>query len=134
MEKQTITKAKFQKLLRSIGDETYEIVLEGLNWYEQLTDDETVYQYKLMSLQEQEFSDFWDKAKFPDKLFSEGKVYAYAYIDGNTIKYYLVPEKVLESEIRKAREMVMNYTRWLVGMKSSRPPRITGTVREEASK
>ena len=58
MEKQTITKAKFQKLLRSIGDETYEIVLEGLNWYEQLTDDETVYQYKLMSLQEQEFSDF----------------------------------------------------------------------------
>ncbi len=34
MEKQTITKAKFQKLLTSIGDETYKIVLEGLNWYE----------------------------------------------------------------------------------------------------
>lgn len=134
MEKQTITKAKFQKLLTSIGDETYEIVLEGLNWYEQLTDGETVYQYKLMSLQEQKFAGFWNKAKFPDKLISEGKVYAYAYIDGSTINYYLVPEKVLESEIRKAREMVMNYTRWLVGMKSSRPPRITRTVREEASK
>ena len=134
MEKQIITKTTFQKLLRSIGDETYEIVLEGLNWYEQLTDGETIYQYKLMSLQEQKFSDFWNKAKFPDKLISEGKVYAYAYIDGNTIKYYLVPEKVLESEIRKAREMVMNYARCIVGMKSSRPPRITRTVREEASK
>lgn len=134
MEKQTITKAKFQKLLTSIGDETYEIVLEGLNWYEQLTDGETVYQYKLMSLQEQKFAGFWNKAKFPDKLISEGKVYAYAYIDGSTINYYLVPEKVLESEIRKAREMVMNYARWLVGTKSSRPPRITRTVREEASK
>lgn len=132
MEKQTITKAKFQKLLRSIGDETYEIVLEGLNWYEQLTDGETVYQYKLMSLQEQKFAGFWNKAKLPDKLFSEGKIYA--YVDGNTINYYLVPSKVYESEIRKAREMVMNYARWLVGMKSSRPPRITGTVREEASK
>lgn len=134
MEKQIITKAKFQKLLRSIGDETYEIVLEGLNWYEQLTDGETVYQYKLMSLQDQNFSDFWKKAQFPGKLISEGKVYAYAYIDGNTIKYYLVPEKVLESEIRKAREMVMNYARCIAGMKSSRPPRITITVREEASK
>lgn len=134
MEKQTITKAKFQKLLTSIGDETYEIVLEGLNWYEQLTDGETVYQYKLMSLQEQKFAGFWNKAKFPDKLFSEGKVYAYAYIDGSTINYYLVPEKVLESEIRKAREMVMNYARWLVGTKSSRPRRITRMVREEASK
>jgi hypothetical protein len=134
MEKQIITKTTFQKLLRSIGDETYEIVLEGLNWYEQLTDGETVYQYKLMSLQEQDFSDFWKKAQFPGKLISEGKVYAYAYIDGNTIKYYLVPEKVLESEIRKAREMVMNYARCIVGMKSSRPPRITITVREEASK
>ena len=134
MEKQTITKAKFQKLLRSIGDETYEIVLEGLNWYEQLTDGETVYQYKLMSLQEQMFSDFWKKAKLPDKLFSEGKVYAYAYVDGNTINSYLVPSKVYESEIRKAREMVMNYARWLVGTKSSRPPRITRMVREEASK
>ena len=134
MEKQIITKTTFQKLLRSIGDETYEIVLEGLNWYEQLTDGETVYQYKLMSLQEQIFSDFWNKAKFPDKLISEGKVYAYAYIDGNTIKYYLVPEKVLESEIRKAREMVMNYARCIVGMKSSRPPRITRMVREGTSK
>ena len=134
MEKQIITKTTFQKLLRSKGDETYGIVLEGLNWYEQLTDGETVYHYKLMSLQEQKFSDFWNKAKFPDKLISEGKVYAYAYIDWNTIKYYLVPEKVLESEIKKAREMVMNYARWLVGMKSSRPPRITRTVREEASK
>jgi hypothetical protein len=134
MEKQTTTKTKFHKLLNSIGDESYEIVLEGLNWYEQLSDGETVYQYKLMSFQEQKFADFWNKAKFPDKLISEGKVYAYAYIDGNTIKYYLVPEKVLESEIRKAREMVMNYARWLVGTKSSRPPRITRTVREEASK
>lgn len=134
MEKQIITKTTFQKLLRSIGDETYEIVLEGLNWYERLTDGETVYQYKLMSLQEQNFFDFWKKAQFPGKLISEGKVYAYAYIDGNTIKYYLVPEKVLESEIRKAREMVMNYARCVAGMKSSRPPRITITVREESSK
>ncbi len=87
-----------------------------------------------MSLQEQDFSDFWKKAQFPGKLISEGKVYAYAYIDGNTINYYLVPEKVLESEIRKAREMVMNYARWLVGKKSTRPPRITRAVREESSK
>lgn len=134
MEKQTITKAKFQKLLTSIGDETYEIVLEGLNWYEQLTDGETVYQYKLMSLQEQKFAGFWNKAKLPDKLFSEGKIYAYAYVDGNTINYYLVPSKVYESENKKAREMVMNYARCIAGMKSSRPPRITRTVREEASK
>ena len=134
MEKEIITKTTFQKLLRSIGDETYEIVLEGLNWYEQLTDGETVYQYKLMSLQEQKFAGFWNKAKLPDKLFSEGKVYAYAYIDGSTINYYLVPSKVYESENKKAKEMVMNYARWLVGTKSSRPPRITRTVREEASK
>ena len=51
MEKQTTTKTKFQKLLTSIGDESYEIVLEGHIWYEQLTDGETVYQYKLMSFQ-----------------------------------------------------------------------------------
>lgn len=129
MEKQTITKTQFQKLLRSIGDETYKIVLEGHNWYEQLTDGETVYQYKLMSFQEQKFAGFWNKAKLPDKLFSEGKVYAYAYVDGNTINYYLVPSKVYESENKKAREMVMNYARWLVGKKSSRQ---TGVMRTQA--
>ncbi len=134
MEKQTTTKTKFQKLLTSIGDESYEIVLEGHIWYEQLTDGETVYQYKLMSFQEQKFAGFWNKAKLPDKLFSEGKVYAYIYVDGNTINYYIVPKKVLELENKKAREMVMNYARWLVGTKSSRPPHITRTVREEASK
>lgn len=135
MEKRTVTKTQFKKLLKDIGDETYQIVSEGPNWYEQLSDEEMVYQYKLMSSEELEFDDFWKKAIISDKLMSEGKVYAYAYVKDKTIKYYLVPsKKLLEHEYNKARNMIMNYARWLAGMQSSRPPRVPGADGEEASK
>ena len=130
MEKRIVTKTQFNKLLKTIGDETYQIVSEGPNWYEQLTDGEMVYQYKLMSSEELEFDDFWKKATISDKLMSEGKVYAYAYVKDKTIKYYLVPsKKLLEHEYNKARNMIMNYARWLAEKQSSRPPRITRTRR-----
>ena len=94
-----------------------------------------VYQYKLMSSEELEFDDFWKKAIISDKLMSEGKVYAYAYVKDKTIKYYLVPsKKLLEHEYNKARNMIMNYARWLAGMQSSRPPRVPGADGDEASK
>ena len=134
MEKRTVTKTQFNKLLKTIGDETYQIVSEGSDWYEQLTDGEMVYQYKLMSSEELEFNDFWKKAIPPDKLMSEGKVYAYAYVKDKTIKYYLVPsKKLLEHEYNKARDMIMNYARWLAKKQSSRPPRVKGADGEEAS-
>ena len=135
MEKRTVTKTQFNKLLKTIGDETYQIVSEGSDWYEQLTDGEMVYLYKLMSSEELEFDDFWKKAIISDKLMSEGKVYAYAYVKDKTIKYYLVPsKKLLEHEYNKARNMIMNYARWLAGMQSSRPPRVPGADGDEASK
>ena len=135
MEKRTETKTQFKKLLKAIGDETYQIVSEGPDWYEQLTDGEMVYQYKLMSSKELLFDGFWRNAFLPDKLMSEGKVYAYAYVKDNTINYYLVPsKKLLEHEYNKARDMIMKYARWLAGMQSSRPPRITKADDEEASK
>lgn len=135
MEKRTVTKTQFNKLLKTIGDETYQIVSEGPDWYEQLTDGEMVYQYKLMSSEELKFEQFWGKAILPDKLMSEGKVYAYAYVKDKTVNYYLVPsKKLLEHEYNKARNMIMNYARWLAEMQSSRPPRVTGTAGEEASK
>lgn len=135
MEKRTVTKTQFNKLLKTIGDETYQIVSEGSDWYEQLTDGEMVYQYKLMSSEELEFDDFWKKAIISDKLMSEGKVYAYGYVKDKTIKYYLVPsKKLLEHEYNKARNMIMNYARWLAEKQSSRPPRVTEADGEEASK
>ena len=99
MKKQIIRKTQFKKLLITIGDETYQIVSEGPNWYEQLTDGEMVYQYKLMSSKELLFDGFWRNAFLPDKLMSEGKVYAYAYVKDNTINYYIVPgKKTMERE------------------------------------
>lgn len=103
MKKQIIRKTQFKKLLITIGDETYQIVSEGPNWYEQLTDGEMVYQYKLMSSKELLFDGFWRNAFLPDKLMSEGKVYAYAYVKDNTINYYIVPgKKTMEREYFKA--------------------------------
>ena len=135
MEKRTVTKTQFKKLLKDIGDETYQIVSEGPDWYEQLTDGEMVYQYKLMSSEELKFEQFWGKAILPDKLMSEGKVYAYAYVKDKTVKYYLVPsKKLLEYEYNKARNMIMSYARWLAEMQSSRPPRVSEAGGEEAPK
>lgn len=135
MEKRTVTKTQFKKLLKDIGDETYQIVSEGSDWYEQLTDGEMVYQYKLMSSKEWLFDGFWRNAFLPDKLMSEGKVYAYAYVKGDTINYYIIPrKKTMEREYNKARDMIKNYARWLAGKQSSRPPRVTETDGEEASR
>lgn len=135
MEKRIVTKTQFKKLLKTIGDKTYQIVSEGSDWYEQLTDGEMVYQYKLMSSEELKFEQFWGKAILPDKLMSEGKVYAYAYFKNKTINYYLVPsKKILEHEYNKARDMIMNYARWLAGMQSSIPPCVTKADGEVASK
>ena len=135
MEKRTVTKTQFKKLLKAIGDETYQIVSEGPDWYEQLTDGEMVYQYKLMSSKELLFDGFWRNAFLPDKLMSEGKVYAYAYVRDNTINYYIVPgKKTMERDYNKARDMIMNYARWLAGKQSSRSPRVTEADGEEALK
>jgi len=135
MEKRTVTKIQFKKLLKDIGDETYDIVSEGPDWYEQLTDGEIVYRYKLMSTKELSFDKFWGKAILPDKVRFDGKVYAYAYVKDNTIYYYIVPgKKTMELEYYKARNMIMDYAERLARRQSSRPPRVTEVDDKKASK
>lgn len=135
MEKRTVKKKQFEKLLKDIGDETYDIVSEGPDWYEQLTDGEMVYRYKLMSSKKLLFDKFWGKAILPDKIRSDGKVYAYTYVKENTIYYYIVPgKKTLEHEYNKARNIIMKYAEQLAKRQSSRPPRVTEADSEEAPK
>ncbi|MBR5911269.1 MAG: hypothetical protein IKZ55_04735 [Bacteroidales bacterium] len=135
MEKQSITKTDFQKLLKSIGDETFKIVFEGDVWYEQLTDNETVYSRKLFLFKELKSYDALkrnaNEAHQPvDKLSSEGEVYAYVCVCGTVINYYLVP--IMKRPKRRALELTTQYSNWVVKMRSSNPPRITRTVREVA--
>lgn len=67
MEIKSIKMAEFQSLLKSIGDETFNIKFEGDTWYEQLTDDEVVYAHKLLSFKEVKPYDVLCKKNDEDK-------------------------------------------------------------------
>ena len=127
-----ITKTEFQRLLKSIGDETSKIVFDGDAWYEQLTDNEVVYLHKLLSFKElKSYDALITKAKGANKSIDKTETGdARVCVCDAAVYYYLVPER--KGERNNARKSAFSYGELIAKMKSARPPRITVTKREAA--
>lgn len=51
MKIEQLRKAEFREMAQSIGLETHAIVLDDDEWFEQLTDGDVAYRYKVMSVE-----------------------------------------------------------------------------------
>ena len=132
MERQRVTKTEFQKLLKTIGDESFQVVSEGNVWYEQLTDDETVYVHKLLSIIELKSYDAVNtKAKNSSKSV-DVLPNVYVCVCDAVVYYYLVP--VMKMQKVEAENAAFSFADLMARMKSARPPRVTRMVREVTRK
>jgi len=132
MERQRVTKTEFQKLLKTIGDESFQVVSEGNVWYEQLTDDETVYVHKLLSIIKLKSYDAVNtKAKNSSKSVD---VLPNVYVCDcdAVVYYYLVP--LMKMQKVEAENAAFSFADLMARMKSARPPRVTRMVREVTRK
>lgn len=132
MERQRVTKTEFQKLLKTIGDESFQVVSEGNVWYEQLTDDETVYVHKLLSIIELKSYDAVNtKAKNSSKSV-DVLPNVYVCVCDAVVYYYLVP--VMKMQKVEAENAAFSFADLMARMKSARPPCVTRMVREVTRK
>lgn len=132
MERQRVTKTEFQKLLKTIGDESFQVVSEGNVWYEQLTDDETVYVHKLLSIIELKSYDALNtKAKNSSKSV-DVLPNVYVCVCDAVVYYYLVP--VMKMQKVEAENAAFSFADLMARMKSARPPCVMRMVREVTRK
>lgn len=132
MERQRVTKTEFQKLLKTIGDESFQVVSEGNVWYEQLTDDETVYVHKLLSIIELKSYDAVNTKSKNSSKSVDVLPNVYVCVCDAVVYYYLVP--VMKMQKVEAENAAFSFADLMARMKSARPPRVTRMVREVTRK
>lgn len=119
MEIRNIKKTEFQSLLKSIGDETFNIKFEGDAWYEQLTHDEVMYAHKLLSFKEvKSFDVLSKKADEANKPLDKMKD-VYVCVCDAAVYYYLVP--VMKKLKEQARKSARKYGEIWANLKSAKP-------------
>lgn len=113
MESKQLKKNEFREMAKTMGLETHEVVFDGDEWYEQLTDGDVAYRYKVLSV-ERVSHDMLEKTALsegclPTRLSLQGRVYAQTYHKGAKVLYCLSVTSKRETAF--AKNLVLLYAR-----------------------
>ena len=114
-----VNKNEFVEVAKAIGTATYQIVSNGNDWFEQLSDGKTVYQHKLLTIKSVKsdtlFGDHQEPSRIKD---ATGRTCAFVQESGSFVYYCLVPITKREKAI--AERLVRLYAR-CVALKRTTP-------------
>lgn len=132
METKKVNKTEFVEMAQTIGTVTYQIVNNGNFWFEQLTDGESVYQHKLLTLQKMTHNALLGKAhNEPSRLKdSLGNVCAFIYESNSFVYYCLVP--VTRREKSYADRQVRSYARCVASKRATQLPHLSNENKQAA--
>ena len=116
MRIEQLRKTEFRELAKAIGLETHMVVIDGDDWFEQLTDGDVAYRHKVLSIQEVS-RDALEKTALsesclPTRLGLEGRVFAQVYFKGAKVFYCLSVASKRESAY--AKQLVSLYAKCVV--------------------
>ncbi len=122
MRIEQLRKTEFRELAKAIGLETHAVVLDGDDWFEQLTDGDVAYRYKVLSV-ERVSRDLLEKTALsegclPTRLSLQGRVYAQTYHKGAKVFYCLSVTSIRETAY--AKQLVALYAKWVVQREAGR--------------
>ncbi len=117
MEIEQLKKAEFREMTKTIGLETHAVVLDGDDWFEQLTDGDVAYRYKVLSIQEVS-RDALEKTALSEGFLptrlkdQQGNTYALAYFKGAKVFYCL--SVTSKREAVYAKQLIVLYATCVV--------------------
>lgn len=119
MKSKELNKIEFVEVAMAIGTATYQIVSNGNVWYEQLSDGETVYQHKLLTIKSVKYDTLFSVHQEPSRIKdATGRTCAFICESGSFVYYSLVPVTKREKAI--AERLVRSYAR-CVALKRATP-------------
>lgn len=123
MEIKQLRKTEFREMAKTIGLETHTVVLDGDDWFEQLTDGDAAYRYKVLSIQEVS-RDALEKTALSEGFLptrlkdQQGNTYALVYFKGAKVFYCL--SVTSKREAVYAKQLVVLYATCVVKREAER--------------
>jgi len=118
-----LKKIEFRELAKTLGTETHKVVRDGEVWFEQLTDGDVAYRYKVLSLESVTLDLLERTALAKDSILPirlkdrRGRTNALVYFRGSKIFYHIVVTS--KAEISSAMNNVLVFGEYIVKTKAA---------------